>query len=298
MKHRILIPLMSLLLVAACGTGSAPDKRGEELERKEKEKEKTPPEKEVFSPRHAELLPALPAVDPTAEEEPPVQVVRGFTCTPSAVGGGAPIGQSVNGESFEIRPVEGEDCKYHVVHTDAAGHVTQLSTQPGGYLFAEQWTSSEGDLAICISNIQHQKVESALHEITAVSLECAFRVGKLWTDLVPVVPAQTTWAPWPRSLALVADGVLALDFARDSTFNVLNMSDNGRPDTDGIYRIEFQLTSSGFDVSAPTALVSKVTNPLETNPEGWTPTEDEKTKMSEYIDFSGGDCKDGCPADE
>lgn len=246
------------------------------------------------APSHPTLLPPVPAVV-APDLEPPVQEVRGFGCTPEAVGEEMVIGQLADGGAIRIRPAAGaEECTYHLFHTSPAGAETQLSDTPGGYLFALGWASGLGDVAICASNIQHQAVQGQLRKIDTVALECVFQVSGLWTGLAPVVVPDGPWAAWPRALDLVADGVLALDYVRDSTFNLLNMSDAGRPPEDGVYRRTFTVTPSGFDVGEVQKLADR-TNPFD-GPKLWEPTPEQLESSSDVIDFSDGECPNGCDA--
>ena len=237
------------------------------------------------------LIPDLESPEP--ETEPIANIVRGFDCTPDAVGDGQVIATLDSGASLRIAPVPEFPCQYHLFYVNGADQ-QQLTTTPGGYLFALGWQSEAGDLALCASNIHHQTVEGTLHEISDVTLECAFRVQGLWTALVPVVQPKGQWAAWPRSLGLAEGDTnsLTLDFVRDSTFNILNMTDGGRPEDDGIYTITFTLESDGFQVSEPMRMTSERTNPFISK--RWEPTEDEKTEFSGVIDFDDGACPQGC----
>ncbi len=240
------------------------------------------------------LIPPLELSTPS--DEPMVQVVKGFECTPEAIGAGDTIADLPDGSSLWIEPAGEDPCHYHLFY-DNGTQKQQVSTAPGGYMFALAWQSPAKDLAICGSNIHHELVDGGLREITDVTLECAFRVQGLWTDLVPVVQPEGAWAAWPRSLGLAegSNDTLELDFVRDSTFNIMNLSDAGRPDDDGLYRISFKLESDGFMVSQPMHMTEPTMNPFTAG--AWEPTEADKAELSGVIDFSDGDCPDGCPAD-
>lgn len=242
----------------------------------------------------ARLIPQLDQNTPVSE--PMVNVVKGFDCSPEAVGAGETIGDLPDGSSLWIEPAGSDACHYNLFY-DSGSARQQLSTKPGGYMFALAWESPSGDLAICGSNIHHTQVDGMLREITDVTLECAFRVQGLWTDLIEVVQPDGAWAAWPRSLGLAegSNDTIELDFVHDSTFNMLNLSDAGRPDDDGLYRIAFKLEADGFRVSAPMHMTESIMNPF--NSDGWAPTEAEKVEMSGVIDFSDGDCPNGCPAE-
>ncbi len=263
-----------LITVSACGGGDDSSGNGDS----------------AATLRSTLIPPAAPII---ADQEPITQEVRGFDCTPSAVGDGETIATLPDGTGLWIEPAGDVPCHFDLYY-DSGGARTKLSSTPGGYLFALGWVSPAGDLAICASNIHHEVAAGELHEITNVPLECAFRVQGNWTDLVAVVDPEGGWAAWPRSLAATDDDTnsITLDFVRDSTFNVLNMADAGRPPEDGVYTIRFTLESTGFVVSEPTHKTDDLTNPFESGP--WEPTEEEKIALEGVIDFSDGECSEGC----
>jgi len=69
--------------------------------------------------------------------------------------------------------------------------------------------------------------------------------------------------------------------------------DAGRPEEDGLYRMTFRLESDGFVISRPMELTAPSQNPFLS--EGWEPTDAEKKELEGVIDFSDGECPNGCP---
>jgi hypothetical protein len=218
---------------------------------------------------------------------PAIQELRGFECTPEAVGAERVVGDLHGGEKIVIQPAEGADCMYHLVHKGVTGNDTKISSGPGGYLFAVTWSDPIiGDLGVCGTNIHHEKVEGRYHEIDTAALECAFRVKGNWTEMGPVVPADTGFATWPRRLLDPGDGTLVLEYARDSSFNLLNLSDTGRPATDGIYQIVLTVQADGVAVSPAEKINNSVTVASPDSGNAWVPTEEEKAELGDLIDFS------------
>lgn len=246
-----------------------------------------------------------PVGDPIpAGQELPVEVVRNFECLEQNVGAELVVAPVVgaDGDVLAIRPSGVAGCQYTLVYKAADGTVTPLSTSGSGYLFAAG--VREGTTTIvCGSNIHHRaEGAGATRYVEAVTIDCTVKTGAGgFGPLTPVIVPDTAWAAWIRALEPNAAhaGSFRLRYVRDFTFHIFNLSDNGRPGTDGIYEVVVTIdgTRPHADVAAK---MSDKTNPLAggTPFEEWKPSDEDKAMMSDFIDFSEGPCPNGCPAPE
>ncbi len=251
------------------------------------------------------------AAPPAAIEELPVEVVRVFDCIPEGVGDrlgltdltGGPVGE------IAIRPHDRAECQYHV-YADVGGQEVRLSAVPSGYLFAQGHQVS--DLAIvCVNDIQHSRAPNGRRTIDAVRIACAVATDGVFTALADVVAPATEpptdrrrpsaeggFAPWIRVIEADAEG-WAMSYIRDSTFQFMNLSDNGRPAEDGVFRVEIRSSSpqSGIVVGA-TDKITSITNPASGAPaEPWVPSDEERLQLEGVVSFDDGPCPTGCPVE-
>lgn len=241
---------------------------------------------------------------PAPGEELPIEVVRTFTCVPEGVGAELVVAEVVGapGERVLIRPVAAEACRYDLIHRASDGAERVLSELPGGYLFAAALRTDDGVTVVCANNIAH-RAEGAggLRYVDGVGIACAAAgADGVFGRLRAVVAPGPDWAAWLRNLAAVDDAPrrFALRYVRDSSFHFFNLSDNGRPPTDGVFEVAFEVNSAAgiHPLGGPPLLVDQRTNPLVGLAiEEWTPTEADEAAYGEFIDFSDGPCPEGCP---
>lgn len=256
---------------------------------------------------HIQILDEPIPPPPPPGEELPVEVVRNFECLEQNVGAELVVAPVVgaDGDVLAIRPSGVGGCQYNLVYKAADGTVTTLANAEGqgsGYLFAA--AVRQGDTTIaCSSNIHHRADGAgATRYVEAVTLECAARTsaGGRFGLLTPVVVPDTAWAAWIRTLEPDAAhaGTFRLRYVRDFTFHIFNLSDHGRPGSDGIYEVVLTLAGNVPKAGAPAKIADK-TNPLAGNAfEAWNPSDADRAVMSEFIDFSDGPCPNGCPLPE
>lgn len=235
-----------------------------------------------------------------AGEELPVTVSRGFECQAANAGERMVVAQVLGGDgaTVQITPTDPASCQYALVYHEADGTPHTLSEAGSGYLFVA--ARKDGDITVvCASDIRHSADPargSTGRRTDAVPIQCAARQGGSWSALVDVV-TPTDAAAWIRGISADPEtpGRYLVRYARDFSFNVLNMSDNGRPADDGIYEQAFDVGSAGVVVGTGTK-VEDVSNPLAGGTfEKWEPSADDKAAMSDFIDFSDGPCPNGCP---
>jgi len=249
----------------------------------------------------------IPVVDEPTIEPPPVGtelpavVVRGFQCTPAGVGEWLTVAkvQGTETDVIGIRPKDGPQCQYDVLYRAKDGTEYPLSSTLSGYLF----TVARRDGAqriVCISDLQHSDAGSGQRQIDRVVIHCAAHTGADWIPLVEVVAPDGEWAAWVRTVEPTeVSGRYVLRYARDFTYQVMNLTDNGRPPTDGIYEVELQVGSETITVG-PAVKVSDKTHPATTvdSFQKWEPSDSDKDDYSEFIDFSDGPCPQGCPIED
>jgi hypothetical protein len=239
-----------------------------------------PPPPETVEPAAAQL------------DELSIEPVREFECL-DVPGGTMVVDDALPGSPGSVLELLaiGGPCRFHLVHRDGGGRETQLSTTPGGYLLTAGAGGDDGSAIVCASNIAHRAIAGSVHAIDAVTIECAARTGGRFGRLLPVVVPDGAWAAWPREVRAAGGGRFVLRYARDFSFQFLNMSDRGRPPEDGLYEIELVATGDRLTAIAPAAMVDGRQNPLrDTEVVSWTPTSEEMEELAGLIDF-------GCPGD-
>jgi hypothetical protein len=229
--------------------------------------------------------------------ELPVEVYRKFSC--ESVGDEMVVADVENepGAQVVIKPTA-DPCTYHLVYRESAGDETTLSMDPAGYLQTIA-ILHDGLVLVCVNRIDHTPLDdgSNLHYIDGASIACAVKADGAWSALTPVVVPKGEWAAWVKDLNPVPDksGVYTLRFAHDFSYQFMNMSDSGRPEDDGLYDVTLDLGADGVSASDAVKVADKQNPFLDGEAGSWEPTEEEQEEMSEYIDFSEGDCPDGCP---
>ena len=230
--------------------------------------------------------------------ELPVTIVRGFTCDEPAVGLGLDVADVVgtNGDVVAIRP-SGQPCNFHFEYWADGGTATRLSAAPSGYLIAA--AASFGGLTIaCGSDAVHQQAPGgppSSREVLQVPVRCWAFDGTAWTSPLLVVPGDSFAAAWVEKLVPVSgmSGAFTLTWVRDSTFQFMNLSDNGRPPSDGVFEVQLTLGGLGLSAGAPV----KVSSSIHVEPtlnEEWLPTPAELFEVDGLISLDAGQCPEGC----
>jgi hypothetical protein len=118
-----------------------------------------------------------------------------------------------------------------------------------------------------------------------------FSVSVGWSPLVTVVDAPPSeWAAWVLGVSPVAGSAsFEVGYIRDFSFQFLNLSNLGRPATDGIYKARFVLESSQARLEL-TSRVSEVVPPKRVRQEPWDPTTEQKQRFGKYMSFEEGSC--------
>jgi hypothetical protein len=259
---------------------------------------------------------------PAAGEELPIEVVRTFTCRHdqvlservlAAVAGeaGAVVLIRPGDARLSEPPSSGQaptpqpDCQYQLVFRAADGDEQLLGPTPDGYLFAAALRTSAGLGLLCVNAIRHTSLGGLDRHIEAVELRCSASPGfsEPFGPLTPVVSPDGDWAPWLRTLSAIdspsgAGKSFSLRYVRDFSFQFFNLSDRGRPATDGLYELLLEVSSAGALISplgAPSRLDAR-TNPLSDIPiEPWRPSDAERVRLDPVFRFSNRTCLDGCP---
>ena len=222
---------------------------------------------------------------------PPAEVIKNFECDEKAVTKPTPISDidGVSGATLEISPTD-TPCQFDLSFKDSDGTRTKLSSKASGYLLGVGGKAPNGDILICVSNIQHgldpspEEANANANRMTNVTVECAVRKGKNWSALSTIVDGKGKWAAWTGTVSVAQDGsdTYRVNFIHDSTFQFLNMYDEGRPDADGAYTADFTRSGSKL-VLSKTAKVSD--SILKRTPAGWQPSDDDKKAAAPYVDF-------------
>jgi hypothetical protein len=192
------------------------------------------------------------------------------------------------------------DCKYQLLHRAPDGAETPLALTPSGFLFVAAFRTRGGADVVCVNDLRHSDGGGGERHLDAVVIACAARPpGGAFGPLTQVVVPDGAWAAWLRTLAERdgADGRLALRYVRDFSFQFMNMSDTGRPETDGVYELGLRLGADGSLTAEPgaPAKVSARTNPLAEAPvEPWRPDRTDEGQLREVFDFGEGACVEGC----
>ncbi len=229
-------------------------------------------------------------IDPSTITELEVQVHKGFTCAPAGVGSEMKVAdvEGAPGEELLIKPA-GTDCRFHLVYR-AGNQESAVSTEAGGYLVAVAKRFADGVRVLCASEVAHHAGGTgALREVDSVPVRCWASASTSFSVSTLAVPPATDWAAWVRELKPhpTRTNAYVLEWAHDFTFQFFNMSDNGRPSTDGLY--ETVLVWSGTSLTPePAAKTSARLNPYDGQvTQSWTPTPEEVSEFGGFIPFNG-----------
>lgn len=234
---------------------------------------------------------------------------RAFLCDDAKVVGERAIEHldGTPGAVVVVKPATGGGCVFDLVYRAPDGAERVLSARPSGYLTADG-VVADGRGAVCASRVDHFLHErpardpsfARVHIIEAVAVECAVLEAGTWSPAGTIVLPDGDWAAWVRAVEPAADGTdWLVTFARDSTFHPLNLTNQARPDGDGVYQVRFGLTAGAVVARAPAELIRDqvVSDAQQTSTGNWEPTADERTQLAPYIDFDDGACPPpgGCP---
>lgn len=218
------------------------------------------------------------------ENEVPVTVVREFICDPEAVGSQMPVADTVGapGEGVVIEP-GAAPCSFTLVYQAGASR-SVLSSAPSGFLLTAARKFSDGVRAVCASEVVHRDVGSGRREVDEVLLHCWTSATASFTATTVAVKPDGAWAAWIHGLEPIPGrtGAFYALWARDFSFQFMNMSDQGRPETDGIYRTELFFDGGALTVGATTKVSSR-TNPFAgTTARPWVPTPEDLEEFQRY----------------
>ncbi len=194
---------------------------------------------------------------PRPDAGPPIVARRLLTWVCDAA-----FAEQATPSALELAPVAGdggavaidptaEACQFHLVHHEA-GAEARLTDRPGGYLLAAGVADGAARV-VCASRIEHRAAPGpaagakTLRETLGVTLECARGEAGAFGPLQPVLPASPDWAPWIASIETLPaqPGRYRLTYERDFSFQFLNLTDAGRPATDGTYTVDFGFAADG-----------------------------------------------------
>jgi len=223
-----------------------------------------------------------PPLEPGAER--PVEVVRTFHCAPEGVGAELVVGRVEGTDDLLVLRPAPATCAFHLYHRrQRDGHETRLSGDGGsGWLFAAGVTLPDGRVVVCANDVHHvADVASGGRWVAEVTLACATtRADGSFGPMRAVVVPGGEWAAWLRALEVDASGeAVVLSWARDFSYQFMNLSDAGRPAEDGVYRTIVTLGADGPAAGEATRIASRV-NPLaEAGLTPWEPSESERAEL-------------------
>ena len=221
--------------------------------------------------------------DPVRARGKAVTVDRHVSCDLSAVGSSlvvAPVDGDA-GEQVVITP-SGAGCSFNLSYQDALGARTPLSAEASGWLVTVASKFPDGTRVVCGSEARSHVVSGSTTDliIDTVPIRCWASASTLFTATVEVVAPSSQAAAWARELKPhpTQAGAYVLVWSRDFSFQFFNMSDNGRPSTDGVF--ESVLLWNGTTlVAQPAMLKSAITNPYSGKTQPYTPTDDEVARF-------------------
>ena len=231
-----------------------------------------------------------------------LKVVKEFFCYEKAVAATQPIAavRGLSGAELAIRPTD-KPCVFDLLFV-ADGKSEVLSSSPSGYLLAGAGVTPSGETVVCASNVVHAPYNDAGgHAILGVRLECAVKRDGAWGAMTTLVDGGESWAPWIADIQATPDkpGVFKAIYKRDFTFQFLNLTDDGRPKTDGLYEVAFTRGDDGrIEPGAITKLSDKTNGKAKVTQEPWNPTAKELEELAPYVKRDKGRCPPpkGCPA--
>jgi hypothetical protein len=113
-----------------------------------------------------------------------------------------------------------------------------------------------------------------------------------------VVPGDSAFAAWVGHVTPVpaTSGAFTLRYVRDSTFQFFNVSDNGRPASDGVWDVPLTVVGQAV-VAGPAVQVSSSVQVDPPTSDLWVPTAAELADYSAFMGFDAGACALGCLLD-
>ena len=266
----------------------------------------TPPDPQIPSvcsgdPCASSECPPDPNVDcsPTLppEEPGPLQPIRGFECETSYTGETLSVVDGTEGDKVLTKVSSSETCTYDLIYETTSGEESVLSTKASGYMFAAAGTAPSGDILVCASHMQHRETDQeGVRFVERIVIECWVKEPSgTWIGPKEVVAPDGPWAAWVDILGAKADGrrEYSVQYIRDFTFSPLDAVNEGRPDTDGIYKAPFRIQNGAIITDTVEKIADTIYPTAEEvyeNTSTWEPTEEEQEALSEIIDFSDGDC--------
>jgi len=232
----------------------------------------------------------------------PVTIDRGFVCHDDGVGSELTIAEVDGAVGDRLVIVSTGDCFFDLVYRTGSGDLP-LSAAPGGYILAvaERFTESDVTL-ICASDVAHIPGTNEANErlVQSVVIRCWARSGVAPFVALPdaVVPEgaedgdSSGYAAWIDDLT-VEDGTYRLGWIRDFSFQFLNMSDSGRPATDGRYKTILSFDGQNL-TSGESILESESVLGAPPASGEWIPSPEEKAMADGLFNITDGDCQDGC----
>jgi hypothetical protein len=223
---------------------------------------------------------AAPAAQQKAGAAPSARAAafnaREFTCDRTAVTAETALRPvaGADGESLAVAPT-GEPCTYHLLYRDAHGGVQRLTDKPALTIIAHaQRFADTGNVqtrVVCASPMDHRASSTKSTDSTLANrilqgaqLLCTTDRGAGFAKLAKLVDGGNDYAAWIVDLAAVPvpaaahdgdddgddDGkadlrAFAATWVRDSSFQFFNLSDAGRPATDGVYQTTFTVDARG-----------------------------------------------------
>lgn len=235
------------------------------------------------------LIALVTTVSRVTSAEITVERIREFVCDMSAIGNQADIAMVENGEMGEavfIRPAD-QECRFHLLHRSGSGSETQLTSSPGGYQIAQAAVLDNNGLrAICASDAEHTAVtdgEPNERRVQTVAIHCWVGDTGSFKPGVTVVGKDPEYAAWIARVEAHPKEVSTyrVVWVRDFSFQFLNMSDAGRPETDGTYETTFTLQGKKLVVGATTKLADTTMYGSTVTFEPWEPTPEELELLSQ-----------------
>lgn len=227
----------------------------------------------------------------------PIEVVRSFVCEPPPAAELEVL--ELDGERLLLQPTSLTPCSYLLVHRDDAGVDELLTPTPSGYLMAGLARAS-GAAVACASNVIHTPEPGGPlngRVAQSVSITCFLEVNGVWSPGVEVVAPAPASAAWVVEVSAIPNmsGAFAVTWVRDSTFQFFNVSDLGRPPTDGVWSTPLAVTGTTLTPGTPTHVSPSVR--LDATQAEWEPGAPEHARYGELMDLDAGPCVTGCLLD-
>jgi hypothetical protein len=240
----------------------------------------------------------LPAENPDA-----IQVSRGFDCNDAYEGEEVATVAGQEQDVVLIRRSSSGNCNMDLIYRAGNGDEKVLSNNPSGYTFTVAGLTPAQDIIVCSNKIQHRTTEdTGIRFIERILVQCWIKEPSgTWIGPKEVVAPDGAWAAWAGEINASADGSrnYSIGYGRDFSFQFLNIRNDGRPATDGLYRAYFSVENGTIVIGETAKLADNIyptADEVYDSLDNWIPTEEEKEAGSEFIDFSDGDCPppNGC----